>query len=134
MSEEALKRDEQYQQLLELKDKIKRIDQVILEGEHAEDFKKNHPFWPIFERTFKALRETYNADAHKASKDSRAEISHFLGREEAIKDVFYYLDDFTSRADSAAEEKKIAEEQIKELHSILGSPDGESQDLGGAIG
>lgn len=134
--EDQMLRDEHFQQLTEEQSKVKLLDEIIAEGVKAEDFVNNHPFYPIFKRTFTALRESYNADAHKASRDSRSEISHFLGREEAIRDLFSILGDFTVKADSAEEEKKVALDRIKELQSILGSAEGDTSglaDLGGSL-
>lgn len=130
----GLERDEQYIRLLQLKDKIQQLRDVIREGELAEEFQKNHGFYPIFAKLLASLRESYNAEAHKAARDSRAEIANYLGREECVKDITFLLTEFSTRADSAEAEKKTIEEEIKELTEILASPDGDTVDNGGAMG
>lgn len=129
----ALNRDEQYQQLLELKDKMKLLDSIIQEGNLALDF-QDSPFYPIFARTMLALKESYNSDAHKAAKDSRAEISNFLGREEAIKEMFSILSEFAVKSEQAKDEKQLTLDQIQELQAILATPETISVDNGGAMG
>lgn len=131
---EALLRDEQYQRLLILKDRVKQLNVVIREGELAEDFRDKHAFFPVFAGAMASLRESYNAEAHKAARDSRAEISNFLGREECVKTVMGIFEEFSTRADSAETEKESVEQEIKELTEILASPEGETQDVGGAMG
>jgi len=131
---ELLLRDEHYKRLIECKEKIKLMNQIILEGQYAEEFISGSPFWPIFQRTFESLRASYNADAHKAAKDLRADITNYLGREEAIMDMFNIIGEFSVKADHAESEKKLIEEEIKQLQEILSTPDGNTQDVGGAMG
>lgn len=134
MSEAVLMRDEQYQRLLMLKDRVRQLNEVIRQGELAEDFQNKHGFFPVFQSALASLRESYNAEAHKAARDSRAEISNFLGREECVKTILELVTEFSTRADSAETEKESVEQEIKELTEILASPEGDAQDVGGAMG
>lgn len=129
----ALERDEQFQQLQDLKSKLKQLQIVVDEGESAKEFMSSS-FYPVFEKTFKSLLSVYNADAHKAARDSRAEISNYLGREEALRDVFSIIAEFETKALSAVDEIKVIEDQIREITQILASPEMETTDVGGAMG
>ena len=131
--QEVIERDEHYKRLLELKEKNKQLEVVIREGQYAEEFLKSSPFAPILMRTLSAMRENYNADAHKASKDSRSSISHFLGREECVKDILNIIDEFSRLADNAESEKKVNDDEMRELYEIMGNPEGVTQDVGGTI-
>ncbi len=133
-NEESLLRDDQYRRLLELKEKQKLLDIVISEGSAAEEFQSKSDFWPILKRTLEAMRYSANSDAHKASRDSRSEISHFLGREESFDDIFNVIHEFTIKADNAETEKNSIEEEIAQLTQILATPETNTQDVGGAMG
>ena len=134
MPKNNLERDEQYQHLLDLKKKVSSLDTVISEGQYAEEFCNQHSFWPIFKKTLESLKESYAAETHKAARDNRAEIANFLGREEGIMDVLNIIQEFSTRADQAESEKKLAVDEIKELTEILASPEGDTVDVGRAMG
>lgn len=134
MADDKLERDEQYQHLLDLREKSSQLSEVIQQGSDAEDFKAKHPFWPTFLSTLTALRDSYHADTFKAARDNRAEISNFLGREEGIADVLRIIDEFSQKAAQAQTEKSLADEEISQITRILASPEATTLDNGGAMG
>lgn len=134
MADDKLQRDEDFQQLTELKKKSEAFDVVIQQGDHAKNFKDMHPFWPILKDTLNAMRDAYRADTFKAARDNRAEIANYLGREEGIMDVLNLIDQFSAKAEQAQIEKNLADEQINELQNILTNPQRDVTDVGGAMG
>ena len=124
---------DQEARLNELKLKVDVLNSIIREGELCDEFKKSG-FYEIFQRTFHAQKESYQGDAYKAAKDSRAEISAFLSRMEQIDDMFAILEQFVIKADGAKTEKYACEDEIKELNDELNQRDPGSHDVGGVMG
>ena len=123
------------EQILNLKEKIKGLNAIIQEAKDCEDFKKS-AFYEIQDRTLKALKASYEADAHKAVKSNLANVGNFLGRMEMINDYYDILDRFALMADDAQTQLDGCNEQIKELEQQINddSREVEASDPGGVMG
>ena len=126
---------EPQEKILQLKSKIQNLNKIIEEAKECEAFKA-HGFYPILQRTLLALKENYEKDAFKAARDSRADISNYLGRMEMIVDFYDILDKFALNADQAQLEIDSAEEEIKQLNEIMkdDAKSGQTLDIGGNMG
>lgn len=116
-----------------LREKVALLNIIIREGELYQEFKESS-FYEVFSNIFTGLKETYLKDAYKASRDSRAEISSFLGRMEQIDDMFDILGQFPIKAGQAKLERTSLEEEIDEINDQMNEPGYVSQDVGGVMG
>ena len=123
------------EQILELKAKIQGLNVIIQEAKECQAFKE-HGFYPIINRTLKALKSSYEQDAHKAVKSTLSNVGNFLGRMEMINDYYDILDKFAINADQAQLEIDACTEQIKELEQQINDESKTEQitDIGGGLG
>lgn len=121
--------------IMELKSKIQGLNIIIHEAQEATAFRE-HGFYPILDRTMKALKSSYEADAHKAVKSNLSNVGNFLGRMEMINDFYDILDRFSMNADQAQLEIDACEEEIKQLNQQLAddAKEVDTVDAGGSMG